>query len=318
MGKLILSESAVVELNGKKITLKEGSAIKINRNTSLFKIDNKFQIDTTEGKILVESGDCIKIGGKHKVTTSSEFISDGKKFVLENGDSFDVIEEGFFGEIKRGFLGQDPEAQVLGSMIDKLTYLTKKIYYKTGKWFEKQGFKDWATKKPDIESPYDRLLKSEEFRVLKDITIMRNNGEDTNEILDGLDKEDFKVISNPAETIKRIRDELIRIGDKRLAQVAEDIVSTGILSKANRVMKNLLGDKMAKGSLTTPRDKSANNSSEIRKKNRIGAKQDRTKAKVEKSTKKKQRIAAGQRKRQIAGQSSPQIETPRQRKVGSL
>lgn len=248
MNQLVLSENTTIELNGKQITLQEGDAIQVSR--SLFKIDNEFEVNTEQGKILVEPGDRIRAGGQHKATDTSEFVSDGKRFAIEKGDDFDivttedtmnseyVIEEAFWDELKRGFLGQDTATDELSKILNALIKFGLLVTTKAERIEEETG-----------ENPYESLLKSKEMKTLNELFKLSKEGLGgqkitTREIIDILDLDD------PVELINRIRDELIKIGDKRLANRIEEMVPKGILGKISQVWKNVTGQKMAKGEIS--------------------------------------------------------------------
>jgi len=249
MSQLVLSEDATIELDGKQITLKEGDVVQISKDPSLFDVDSEFEVNTEKGKMLIESGDQIRFGNGHKVLSSASFTSGCKQFVLEEGDSFYVLEEGFWGEFKRAFSGQDPAAETVTTMLGQLIKIGRMIAIKAERYLEEQGHSPEKGKDAGIKTPYENILSSKEYKTILDITKyvkegLGNESLDISEIIDLLDLDD------PIELISKIRDELIKQGDKRLANRIEKMIPKGIIGKVRQVWKNVSGDKMAKGSLT--------------------------------------------------------------------
>jgi hypothetical protein len=247
MGRLILSEDATIELDGKKITLKEGDSVQVNR--SLFKVDSEFEVNTEKGRMLIEPGDSIQVGGQYKALSSTEFTSDGKKFSLEKGEKFDVItpttedidvvEEGVWDEIKRGFLGQDTAAEAVAQILGKLLKLGRIIVAKAERVEKETG-----------NNPYLKLFASKEMETLNELLKLNKEGLGGERVSVG-DVVDILDLDDPTELINRIRDELVRIGDTRLARRIEEMIPKGFFGKINQVWKNIRGQKMAKGEIST-------------------------------------------------------------------
>lgn len=243
-----MSENATIELNGKQITLQEGDTIQLDR--SLFKVDNEFEVNTEKGRILIEPGDRIRVGGQHKAMAPSEFVSDGKRFSIEKGDDFDVvttedvinsedvIEEGFWDELKRGFLGQDTAADEASKILGALMKLGRLIVAKAERVEKETG-----------RNPYEDLFASKEMETLNELFKLSKEGLGGQKITVG-EMVDILDLDDPIELINRIRDELIKIGDKRLAKRIEEIIPKGVFGKINQVWKNITGQKMARGEIS--------------------------------------------------------------------
>jgi len=232
---LILSQDAEVELDGKKMALKEGCTIQIDKDKSLFQIDSEFEIITEEGKFLIESGDYLKINesGEHKVASSSEFVSNNKSFVLEKGDKFTIVED------------SKKIAETINNMFLKLVQIKNLIGEKANKYFEDQG--GTAENYGDVKNPYNDLLKSKEFKIIQDIEDLsgRLNMREIVEVLD---------IDDPEGIVGKIQTELERIGDKHLVQRVKEIAPKSLFGK---IWQKLTNSAKEVGGITARTDKLA-------------------------------------------------------------
>lgn len=237
MGQLVLSEDATLEIDGNEVTLPKGTSLNIDRNAHLFRADADFQVNTPDGRMLIEAGDVIEVcdDGDYRLVSESTFVSDGNEFVLSEGDTINIMEQGFWAGLKRG-LGYDPATQLVHKIINGLMRFRNLIAQKAEIVSKKTG-----------RNPYDKILTSEEMETINDIHRLAQSGMDIGEIVDMLDLDD------PAELVGRMRDALMDIGDERLAKRAEDILPSGLLNKAQKVLRRITGEKMAKGELTKGR-----------------------------------------------------------------
>lgn len=229
---LILSEDATIHLNGRDVFIKKGSAVSVERNKSLFQIDEEFKLYTNNGIILVESGDVIEVNGngEHNIINNCEFISEGRRFALESGDKINVIEEGFWEGFKSGFTGRDYQSEALGEVINGLLEISDLINAVSSR-YEAQN--------PNQPNPYNKILESDEINFI---------GEIGHHIRKGVPKSKavknamiIHDISDPVEVINRIRDAVAEIGNKKLAAEIERITPKGYLGKFSQAWRNMIG-----------------------------------------------------------------------------
>jgi hypothetical protein len=132
MDQLVLSESAIVELNGKEVTIPKNAIIKIDRNESLFIIDEDVEILIDNKRILLEAGDAVEIrkDGKYILSNNCEIISSGRKFILETGDLINIHEGIGWDNFKAGMANQKLLGQLgrVQSSLRRIVNKAKKIY----------------------------------------------------------------------------------------------------------------------------------------------------------------------------------------------
>jgi len=243
MGQLVLSEDAIIELDGEEIIVEKGSLIQVDNDFSTFRVDEDFEIVTGDGKILVESGDFIQFGGDLELSSPAVFISEGNQFEIEPGDKFDIIEEGTWDDIK-GLAKEKWAERKRNKIIEKirapLAKFSSDVKTKTRVWLGKKlqesGYSNDDIKKmisgaqePPISTPYDNVLASREFEVVEDI-------------IDGsLSIESQKIIGEVGVdgVLNRIHTELVEIGDKDLAKNIDKMLANGIFGKIDLFLKRL-------------------------------------------------------------------------------
>ena len=160
--------------------------------------------------------------------------------MLEEGDSFYVLEEGFWGEFQRAFSGKDPAADAVGAMIGGMADIVEMVRNAVKKYCKTHNIPLKDVKK----TPYGRLLESSEFRAIIDMNKYHKKKYDPKKIVNQVNIED------PIEIINRIRDELFNINEKGLAKQVEDMIPKGAFGKIKQVWNNVFNYNAAKGGLT--------------------------------------------------------------------
>jgi len=178
--------------------------------------------------MLIEPGDKIQIGGKYQISSPVEFSSDGKKFMLEKGDTFDVLEEGFWEALKMGFSGKT-RAQAVAKIYSVVRDITDMIM---------EMHSDWVEENPNLpkeQSPYGDIITSKQFYLMRRISQTGGDPKKMRQLM-------IVKKADPIEAINQVRDKAADIGATELAKYIDEITpAAGIMDKLGKVWRSVSG-----------------------------------------------------------------------------
>ena len=234
--KHTLSEDATIELNGVLVDLPSGTSLIIEENKNLFKVDYDFEVWTNKGCVLVESNDVIRLveDGEFTVDNSAKFVSSDNVYMLDKGDSFNIV-EGFWSAFKQEMGWGDKVGQQLYS---GLTDLVEEIT---------DAAEVEASENNGVSS-YESLFRSKEWATLANFYKYAQKYRGRPDRFERA----LRVLNVPdlPDIIARIRDELMNIGAEPIARVAEKLLPQGLLAKAARVWRKGTGQNLSNQNLT--------------------------------------------------------------------
>ena len=218
MDQLILSEDAIIESNGKEIKISKDTIIKIDRNESLFIIDEDAEVFVDNNRILLESGDFIEIkeDGEYKISNDCEIISSGQKFILESGDSINIHEGAGWDAFLAG-MNKSKTSRQLEKMSDSLQKIVRKV----------EGIYKIQQNKNIKDNGFGKILNSTEWDTFRDIANASSLDEAEN-IIDAT-KIDIKKIMISLMTAFR------NIDQTNIARMIDRAVPRSLLDNFNRI-----------------------------------------------------------------------------------